>query len=112
MVEGSSLPGGAWEVGWGRVGKAVMVLMRKRRANAVVAAVQELRLSIVLSLCKIVWKRFFWNDLERFDVRKACNVLSIGAVGKYSEREREKRVRERREGGYLYVLSEEEKNKY
>lgn len=81
-----------------------MVLMRKRRVNAVVAAVQEFRLSIVLSLCKIVWKRFFWNDLERFDVRKACNVLSIGAVGKYSEREIEEGAREEGRGLFICAL--------
>lgn len=83
--------------------------MRKRRANAVVAAVQEFMLSIVLSLCKVVWKIFVWNDLERFDVRKACvNVLSIGAVGKYSERER-KRVRDE-ERRVLYTCSQRKKS--
>jgi len=81
-----------------------MVLIRKKNANAVVAAVREFRLSIVLSLCKIVWKGFVWNDLERFDV--SVNVLSIGAVGKYSEREEDAR---RGEKGVLYICSQRKK---
>lgn len=79
-----------------------MELMRERRANAVVAAVREFRFSIVLSLCRIVWERFVWNDLERFDVRKACiNVLSNGAVGKYCVRVRESVQDEERRGFFI-----------
>lgn len=67
----------------------------------------------MLSLWKIVWKRFVWNDLERFDVRKACINVRCGKVFSVCESEIEKdRENERREGGSLYQLSGEEKYKY